>query len=643
MAFSDAIIEQCGSGDAENIMDFHVLLRLMRMMKAGFWPYLFAIISMSVVLTGFDTITAMLLKGIISRVERFGQQDMFTGLLQEVLICVMAGIVCQLLYVISFYVYTMESKKGGANLQKIVYSKCMRLPYSYYENTHSSEFISKVIYDCERAQGIYGSRFRRILMPCLMTCFYLIPMFLLSWQVTLCLLGASAALFVINALFIGPMQRLSRKMSKTNVSITERISTILSGMEQIRMFALKSRMVEQYLHDNDKFRKEQGKMNTMSAGLDSLNQFFELLGSLVFIALGLFFVSKDITTVENLAAIYVLYGSMSWHLLQVGLYIPSMASYLANAKRVFEFLDLEEEPYAYALETTMEKAHREHATETVAAKEREYATEKVAAKERGEHASETIAAKERGEHASETVAAKEREYISETVAAKRQGGGSLPAPSEVIQSEITMRGVGFSYEGRPTLLQDFNLDILKGKCVALKGESGKGKSTIAKLLLGLYPVKEGQIFIEGKPLSSLSLEQLRDKIGYVPQEPYLYDVSIAENIRYGRPDAGLEEIKQAAKLANAHQFIMELEEGYETRAGERGNRLSGGQRQRIAIARAILKDAPILILDEATSALDNKSEQLVNEALDRLMKGRTTIVIAHRQSTLEHADEIVML
>lgn len=124
---------------------------------------------------------------------------------------------------------------------------------------------------------------------------------------------------------------------------------------------------------------------------------------------------------------------------------------------------------------------------------------------------------------------------------------------------------------------------------------------------------------------------------------YLYHVSIAENIRYGRPDAGPEESKQAAGLANAHEFIMELEEGYETRAGEGGNRLSGGQCQRIAIARAILKDAPILILDEATSAWDNNSEQLVNEALDRLMKGRTTIVIAHRQSALEHADEIVML
>ena len=141
----------------------------------------------------------------------------------------------------------------------------------------------------------------------------------------------------------------------------------------------------------------------------------------------------------------------------------------------------------------------------------------------------------------------------------------------------------------------------------------------------------------------MTFTEVRQLIGYVPQEPYLYDVSVAENIRYGRPGASQEDIINAAKLANAHDFIMELKDGYETRVGERGNLLSGGQRQRIAIARAVLKDAPILILDEATSALDHNSEKLVNEALDRMMAGRTTIVIAHRESTLAHADLVVEL
>lgn len=588
MEFSDVIIEQCGSGDADSCNDFGTLLRLLKMMKAGFFRYLLAIISMSVVLSGFDMITALLLKNIISRVENYGQGDIFAGLLGEVTVCVGLGLLMQLIYAGSFYVYTMEAKKGGANLQKAFYAKCMRLPYSYYEQNSSSEFMSKVIYDCERACGIYGSRFRRILMPFLMMSFYLVAMLMLSWQVTLCLFGASAALFVINALFIGPMQRLSREMSATNVSITERISNILSGMEQIKIFSLKSMMVDRYIEDNERFRKEQNKMNRMSAHLDGLNQLFELLGSLVFIALGLVFVSRGITTVENLAAIYLLYGSMSWNLLQVGLYIPSMASYLANAKRVFEFMELVEEPESYPAVSGQETGMDDVPCDGV----------------------------------------------------HQMGKAQIP---NLADSEICIRDVAFSYDGRQDVLHHFNLDIPKGKCVALKAESGKGKSTIAKLLLGLYPVKEGKIYISGKAFEDYSLSQVRDKIGYVPQEPYLYDVSIAENIRYGRPDASEQEIIRAAKLANAHDFILELENGYETRAGERGNLLSGGQRQRIAIARAILKDAPILILDEATSALDNKSEQLVNEALDRLMKDRTTIVIAHRESTLAHADLVVEL
>ena len=432
--------------------------------------------------------------------------------------------------------------------------------------------MSKVINDCERAQGIYGSRFRRVLMPFLMMSFYLTAMLMLSWQVTLCLFGASAILLVINGLFIEPMQRVSWEMSTINVSIAERISNILSGIEQIKIFSLKSVMVEQYIKENEKYRKEQNKRNFMSASLDGLNQIFELLGSLVFIAVGLVLVSQGITTVDRLAAVYLLYGSMSWNLLQVGLYIPSMANYLANAKRVFEFLDMEEEPERYE---------------------------------------------------------------------------SVSAISFQGDAEISIRDVvrhnGLHSAGPQYVLQHFNLDIPKGKCVALKAESGKGKSTIAKLILGLYPVKEGKIFIKGKAYEEYPLAEVRQLIGYVPQEPYLYDVSVAENIRYGRPGASQEDIINAAKLANAHDFIMELKDGYETRVGERGNLLSGGQRQRIAIARAVLKDAPILILDEATSALDHNSEKLVNEALDRMMAGRTTIVIAHRESTLAHADLVVEL
>lgn len=171
MAYSDVVIRQCGSKDADSNNDLRILWRMLKMMKTGFIRYLFAIIFMSVALSVFDMITALLFKNIIFRVENYAYMNMFTGLWEEVLMCAGIGSLMLFIYALAFYVYTMEAKKGGANLQKALYSKCMRLPYSYYEQTVSSEFMSKVMNDCERSQGIYGSRFRRVLMPFLMMSF----------------------------------------------------------------------------------------------------------------------------------------------------------------------------------------------------------------------------------------------------------------------------------------------------------------------------------------------------------------------------------------------------------------------------------------------------------------------------------------
>ena len=197
------------------------------------------------------------------------------------------------------------------------------------------------------------------------------------------------------------------------------------------------------------------------------------------------------------------------------------------------------------------------------------------------------------------------------------------------------------------MLSDFNMQIARGQCVAIVGESGSGKSTLAKLLLGFYPLQKGTINICGKNGRNSTIEEMRDLIAYVPQEPYLYEVSIAENIAYGRgkktQEVAREDIVNAAKIANAHEFIMRLPKGYDTIPGESGNTLSGGERQRIAIARAVLKNAPILLLDEATSALDNESERLVNKAINRISRNHTTIIIAHRPSTIAMADKVVRL
>lgn len=218
-----------------------------------------------------------------------------------------------------------------------------------------------------------------------------------------------------------------------------------------------------------------------------------------------------------------------------------------------------------------------------------------------------------------------------------------PLPLTAFEHELEFRDVSFSYiEGRQ-VLKHVNLKVQKGKTVALVGQSGSGKSTMVDLVPRYHDVGEGALFIDGKNVKDVSISALRSLIGNVNQEAILFNDTFYNNITFGVENATMEQVIEAAKIANAHDFIMESEKGYDTMIGDRGGRLSGGQRQRVSIARAILKNPPILILDEATSALDTESERLVQEALERLMKSRTTIAIAHRLSTIKNADEICVL
>jgi ATP-binding cassette subfamily B protein len=212
-----------------------------------------------------------------------------------------------------------------------------------------------------------------------------------------------------------------------------------------------------------------------------------------------------------------------------------------------------------------------------------------------------------------------------------------------VEGEIKFNNVSFSYNDKTEVLKDINLTIYKGQTIALVGPSGSGKTTFCSLIPRFYEVNDGSITIDGIDIRDVTLESLRRNIGMVQQDVYMFSGTVEENILYGKPDAAKEEVINAAKLANAHEFIMELENGYDTFVGERGAKLSGGQKQRISIARAFLKNPPILILDEATSALDNESERLVQESLKILAKGRTTLIIAHRLSTIKNADNIVVL
>jgi ATP-binding cassette subfamily B protein len=233
--------------------------------------------------------------------------------------------------------------------------------------------------------------------------------------------------------------------------------------------------------------------------------------------------------------------------------------------------------------------------------------------------------------------------------------GAESLPLEKVQGDIAFEGVSFDYGNGDTadrvnpdgtrggVLHDLTFRIGAGETAALVGATGAGKSTVVKLLLRFYDVLGGRILLDGRDLRTLEMQDLRRAIGFVSQDVFLFHGTVRENIAYGMPDATMEQIIDAAKIAEAHDFIMSLPQGYDTIVGERGQKLSGGQRQRVSIARAVLKDPPVLILDEATSAVDNETEAAIQRSLERIAVGRTTIIIAHRLSTVRNADCIFVL
>lgn len=221
--------------------------------------------------------------------------------------------------------------------------------------------------------------------------------------------------------------------------------------------------------------------------------------------------------------------------------------------------------------------------------------------------------------------------------------GHQPFPFAIVKGAVQFDQITFAYNGRYPVLQDLSLQIPAGSTIGIVGATGSGKSTLVKLLLRFYEVQTGQILMDGIDIRDLDLGDLRRCIGWVSQDVFLFHGTIAENIRYGSFETGHEQVIHAAKLAEAHEFIAQFPQGYKTIVGERGQKLSGGQRQRLAIARAILKDPPILILDEATSAVDNETEAAIQKALQVIEKDRTTIAIAHRLSTIRHTDCIYVM
>ena len=426
--------------------------------------------------------------------------------------------------------------------------------------------------------SIYSSRLRRAVAPILQVIVYLIPMFILNWQITICFICVNVCMLIINTFLIKPIRDVSKKISNSNRDMTEKMSNLLQGMEQTRMYSAGKETIEEFIKENENFTRQSRKKFLFMALLESSSKGFELVCALAFLIIGIYFTNNEYTTLGSLTAIYSLYGVFSFQFLQLGKYLPELIGCLVNAQNIFDFIGEDIEPNCWYEDIKYEDI--------------------------------------------------DNYYVKKKIKAEQ---------------EIIIDKIDFSYRKELKLLHNFSMNINKGECIAITGQSGCGKSTISNLLLLFYNVENGMILIDGQPYFKINNMEIRQKIAYVPQEPYLFNDSIKENIRIGKLNATDEEIENAAKIAHAHEFIMKFENGYETMVGERGNKLSGGERQRIAIARAIIKDAPIILLDEATSALDNESEQFVNESLKSLINKKTIIMIAHRPSTIALADRKIIM
>ena len=565
---------------------WQLFLRTMRTMGKRRFMYYGSILGMSITFAMFSVMEAFLMKIVVDIAQK-GEWD---RLISSVVIIVITGVIVLLGYRFACIRYNVEAKRIYGKLYEQVLSHEMKLPCEYYENHHSGEMLSKVSFDLGRMGDIFGSRFRRVVMPFIMVVVFLVPMFVLSWQLTLCLVAVNTVLIGVTMILTGPLKSLSKKMSESNSIMTKHITDLIQGIIQVRMFEAGRKTVDRYNEEADVYARKSDKRNMFSSLLECANTGFDLICNLVFLALGILFVQKGYTTLGAIAAIYTMYGRFSRQFLQMGKYIPELIAYLTYAQNIFDFLDEKtEEEMLNHQEFNKERLHNE---------------------------------------------------INNSC-----GHNNI---FNNIDCSVNISDLTFSYikdeNNTPVVVLDnYNERIKSGEFVAVTGASGSGKTTLSKLLMGFYKPDSGMIEVCGNNLDDISLSAGRSFFALVPQDAILFNMSIMDNIRMGRLDATEAEIIKAAKMANAHQFITEFTDGYDTVVGEKGMSVSGGQRQRIAIARAILKNAPIMLMDEATSALDNESERAVNETLQNL-KGRMTIImIAHRTSTIQMADRVIGL
>lgn len=588
---------------------------LWRFIKPSKWLYIQLIvymlggIGMTVIFTWFlQQLTDAALSGNVGKITEL--------LLQGILVV----IINSMLTYLSSYIGTAAVQQVKRDMKNTIFGHMVRLEARYYNKHHSGEFVSRLTNDINNLDGAIGGNLVQMIRLPLMALASLLYMLTINWRLSVICLMLVPVAAVAGSMFGKLLRKNTRQIQEYLSRMQGFLHETFSASPIIRSFTLAGLMTRQYGKHNAhlmelemKQARIRGMFQVGSAAVGSATFFLSM-------GLGAYFVAEQTMSVGNLVAFNNLMHQMVAPLSGLAGLWGGFQRSLSSAERIVHVLEEKAEPsFPEEDDQPAPGAGLSQAGAGTAT-----ASTSMAGPPPAERSDVMV-------REAETAMDSAKEPVREALS-----GGPYPP-------EIILRDVSFTYENGGPVLEQLNLTVPAGKVVALVGHSGAGKSTLLSLLQGFYMPNQGELLLDDMPMGQIPLGTLRRSIAYVPQETFLFSGTIRENIGYGRLGASREEIMQAAKAANALDFINRLPEGFETEVGERGARLSGGQRQRIAIARAILKDAPVLLLDEATSALDTETEHLVQEALARLMHRRTTIVIAHRLSTIQNADLIAVM
>lgn len=493
------------------------------------------------------------------------------------------------------FIYMYQIRQIMKRLRMRVMTHLFRMPMSYFEGHHTGDSIQKLCFNVEAIKNSLAQTHQQVINPVIIGGAAIIIILALDLRIGLMVLALSAVSVRIDMFLTKPLRGMSVRIQKLLASCTESLTDILAGIDIIKMFPGAQTMVGRYSKGNAEVAASTLKRFRRMSDVRAVEWVFGFLCNIVILIIGVFMSFAGMVDFGTVVAILSLQGMVSYFLGNIGSAWGSLMDSLVLGDRVFEILD---QPVSKECERY-------------------------------------LGVKEDYPSLPEARLPSSDMHMDSC--------GNAEGFSSTGDCGIQISGAIFSYDGSERVLDGVDITVDRGKTAALVGESGGGKSTVVKLLLGFYPLESGAVRVLGKPLAGYTPDELRRNIAYVPQDAYLFTRSIRENIRYGRLDASDEEVEQAARRAYAHEFIMSFPKGYDTLVGERGESLSGGQRQRIAIARAFIRNAPILLLDEATSALDTESEQLVQKGIEALMGGCTTLVVAHRLSTIEKADVIYVI